>query len=112
MKTLMFAAALLCSTSAFAQDRALATCDWNPNGIGTPIFGKCPKEKGEAPAPVINIDRAAEEHARRTYDRLTEEGGCNAPVLPVEFAAYCFNGAINSANKHGPVGASSGGSDN
>ncbi len=110
MKPFIFAAALLCSTSVFAQERASPTCDWDLRGVGTPRFGTCPTEKGEAPAPVVNVDKAAWEHARQTDERLREEGGCNAPNLPVEYAAYCFNGAINSANKNGPVGASSGGS--
>lgn len=110
MKTSLFSITILVALSATnaSAQTASPSCDWDAR-TNAAVWGKCPA-KGETPAPVVNVDRAADDHARRTYDRLTKEGGCNADVLPVEYAAYCLNGAINSANKLGPVGASSGGS--
>jgi|SRR5882724_1654802 len=104
------AALMLLSTSVVAQERASPTCDWDLRGIGTPIYGKCPTEKGETAAPVVNIDKAAWEHSRQLYERISNEGGCSANYLPVELAAYCWNHAlVRDANPNGPVGHSAGG---
>jgi hypothetical protein len=113
-KTLIMMALVLgfSASSAMAQERASPTCDWDLRGAGTPRFGACPKEKGEAPAPVINTDKAAEEHSRRTYERVSAEGGCNADNLPTEIASYCWNHAIvRDPNPNGPLGHSAGGSE-
>jgi hypothetical protein len=104
-------AGLLISPAVSAQERASPTCDWDLRGVGTPRFGTCPKEKGETPAPVANVNREAEEHAHRTYERVLADGGCNADFIPTEIAAYCWNNAITrDANPNGPVGHSAGGS--
>ncbi len=54
------------------------------------------------------------EARRVTYERLRSEGGCNADVLPVEFAAYCWSNAVSGSRdipNGGPVGHSIGGSE-
>lgn len=82
-----------------------ATCDYNiAGGSGVPIFGKCP-ETGEAPAPVINADKAAEDHYNRTMQDISERGGCNADNLPFSVAAHCWNWA----NRHYPMDGGIGG---
>lgn len=78
-----------------------AACDYNiAGGSGTPIFGKC-TETGEEPAPVINADKAAEDHYNRTMQDISEAGGCNADNLPFSVAAHCWNWA----NHHYPMDA-------
>lgn len=86
-----------------------ATCDWNPNGIGTPIWGACPAQTGEQPAPVAKIDEDAQQHAQRTWEWVRDNGGCNAAFIPHEIAAYCFNHSTNRYPASGPIGASQGG---
>ena len=78
--------------------------NWTKDGV--PVFGVA---AGETKAPVAHEDKAAWEHARQTYERVTAEGGCNADVIPTEIAGYCFNKAINRTNPNGPIGASDGG---
>jgi len=71
------------------KDVYSASCDWNQNGIGTPYFGKC-KETGETPAPVVNVDQDAEDHARQTWEWVRDNGGCDAPWVPVNIAKFCW----------------------
>lgn len=52
--------------------------------------------------------RAANEHARETWDAARDAGGCNADFLPYEIAAGCFNLATGN-NPDAPIGASRGG---
>lgn len=88
-----------------------ATCDFNlAAGSGVPNFGKCPAETGEAPAEVINADKAAWDHAEQTYNRVRNDGGCNADFIPYDIAAYCYNYMTNG-QLGGAIGASTGGSD-
>lgn len=108
MKPFVFIAALLCSVSAQAQT---ANFDTSAGAAYRPTMPLAPISQ-----EVREQIRTADAHARRTYDDALNNGGCNADVLSVEIAAYCWaagaDGRPNSANPHGPVGASQGGSDN
>lgn len=57
--------------------------------------------------------QANKAHRQALVARLHAEGRCNAPILPVEFAAVCWgeNGANSASQTSGPIGASIGGSD-
>lgn len=87
-----------------------AKCDWTAPYNVPAVYGVC-GVPGETPATVARVNKEAEEHAKRTYERTIENGGCNADDITAEIAGYCFNSTMNSANKFGPIGASSGGSD-
>lgn len=104
MKHLLTAAVALglSLSGAVAGDRYAD--NWTKDGVA--IFGVA---SGETPAPIAHEDKAAWEHARQTYERVMNEGGCNADFIPVEIAGYCFNKALNKANPNGPIGASDGG---
>lgn len=72
-------------TPSWLEDRA-----WVNNGQSTKGFvDPRPYELAEQMA-------ANEAHARRTYDRVIEAGGCNAPVVPFEYASYCGKDAFGN----------------
>lgn len=76
--------------------------------LTTPALAGDPMDSGESYGPhnpyaytaaqaedfnAANI-AASNEHGQRTYDRVRENGGCNADNIPTEIAIYCHRGAF------------------
>lgn len=63
---------------------------------------------GQSPTPQAELDAQRKRHQAYRLARhaeIVDAGFCNAPVLPPEYAAFCW-GALNNANQSGgPIGA-------